>query len=283
MTQSSYHADWQNRRIGFMIGLYGYEFFKNKKILELGAFNAYIGNYFAVNCGADVTAVEGRQENVDVIQRDYPAVKVICSDLDTPDWNFGDYDIIINYGLCYHLQYHHREHLVNCLNHCDMMFFESVIYDSFDPEISFNPETGGDQSLSGVGGTPSASFIENIFKEHGSNYRKYFDARLGYKYDWPDTNSKQHNGFYRRFWTVDVTGNNHSQLDSHFESTTGDTLSKYVYPDRVSPDVRLTENEWETVIESVSNNLHEVGPGNPLHQELEIILDKLYEYKDTGN
>lgn len=281
MSESRYHADWQNKRIGFMIGLYGYEFFQNKKILELGAFNGYIGNYFAVNCNAEVTVVEGRQENVDNIQKDYPAVKSICADLDTPDWEFGDYDIIINYGLCYHLHYHHKAHLMNCLNHCDMMFFESVIYDSFDPEISFNEEVGGDQSLSGVGGTPSTSFIEDIFKEHGSNYRKYVDARLGYKYDWPDTNSKKYNGFYRRFWTVDVTGNNHSCLDFDFEKATGGSLSKFVYPDRIDPEVRLTEEEWEAVIANTQNNMSGADPYWSNYWE--SIINKLYEYKETGN
>ena len=117
MTESKYHAEWQNRRIGFMIGLYGPAFFRDKKILELGAYNGYIGNYFAVNCGAKVTVVEGREENVDSIWRDYPAVESICYDLDTPEWIFGNYDIIINYGLCYHLQHHHKAHLMNCLNH----------------------------------------------------------------------------------------------------------------------------------------------------------------------
>ena len=138
MLPSNYHAEWQNRRVSFMLGLYGSDFFRNKKILELGSYNGYIGNYFAETCDSIVTTVEGRQENVDKIKKDYPLVNAVCADLDTENWDFGDYDIIINYGLCYHLQHHHKQHLINCLQHCDMMFFETVVFDSFEPEIIFN-------------------------------------------------------------------------------------------------------------------------------------------------
>jgi len=217
MIPSNYHADWQNRRIQFMIGLYGEEFFKGKTILELGAYNGYIGNYFAEVCESKVTSVEGRQENVNFMQMTYPKIKSICSNLDTPDWEFDQYDIIINYGLCYHLQNHHEKHLTNCIKNCDFMFFESVIFDSADSEISFNPESGNDQSLSGVGGTPSTSFIEDIFKKNKCQYTKYCDRRLGYKYDWPDANSKDHFGYLRRLWTVDMIGDKRSLVNLHYE------------------------------------------------------------------
>lgn len=217
MIPSNYHPDWQNRRIQFMIGLYGQEFFKNKTILELGAFNGYIGNYFAEVCGSSVTSVEGRASNVNLMRSNYPLINSICSDLDTPEWDFGKFDIIINYGLVYHLQNYHKEHLTNCIKNCDFMFFETVIYDSAEPEISFNPESGNDQSLSNVGGTPSTSFIENIFKENNSKFTKYCDRRLGYKYDWPDADSKIHFGYHRRFWTVDNIGDKRGLVNLHFE------------------------------------------------------------------
>jgi hypothetical protein len=278
---SQYHADWQNRRIGFMLGLYGKEFFRNKTILELGSYNGYIGNYFAENCDSIVTSVEGRQQNVDQIKIHYPMVNAVCADLDTPDWDFGDYDIIINYGLCYHLQNYHQEHLINCLDHCNFMFFETVVFDSFESEIFFNVEDGDDQSLSGVGGTPSTSFIENIFRDYDCDFIKYCDRRLGYKYDWPDGNSKQHSGFYRRLWTVDMTHQHHALMDKEFEGDGGSASSVFrlVSSKIVEPDRRLTQEEWEQLIQYIS--FSKCKNQSPTFDLWNHIVQKLYDYKES--
>ena len=204
MKKTSYHPDWQVNRINFILSKYPADFFKGKRILELGAYNGYIGAYFSA-LGAEVHCVEGRQENVDKIKKDYPNVTVECADLDTSIWNFGKWDIIINFGLVYHLENFHKEHLINCINNCDLMFFESVIYDSFKPELYFRNENGDDQSLTNKGGTPSTSYVENIFKESGKDYTKYSDLSLNnweHKYNWTNTGFKVFNQFWRRFWIV---------------------------------------------------------------------------------
>ena len=202
--QTNYHSDWQESRINFILSKYPKEFFNGKRILELGAHNGYIGAYFS-QLGADVHCIEGRHENVENIKIDYPQVTVEVADLDTSDWKWGHYDIIINFGLYYHLEKYHTEHLENCINNCDLMFFESVIYDSHNAEIYFRNEAGDDQSLSELGGTPSTSYVENIFKELNVTYQKFKDSSLNnyqHKYDWPDTGFKVFNQFDRRFWIV---------------------------------------------------------------------------------
>ena len=68
------------------------------------------------------------------------------ADLDTDIWKWGKWDIIINFGLYYHLEKYHKEHLINCINNCDLMFFETVVFDSKNPEIFINKEKGKDQS-----------------------------------------------------------------------------------------------------------------------------------------
>jgi hypothetical protein len=204
MKQTTYHPDWQINRINFILSKYPKEFFKGKHILELGAYNGYIGAYFS-SLGAIVHCVEGRQENVDNIKRDYPNVTVELADLDTDDWKWGKWDIIINFGLYYHLEKFHKEHLTNCINNCNLMFFESVIYDSFKSEMYFRNEAGDDQSLSNKGGTPSTSYVEDIFNENGASYTKYKDGSLNnweHKYNWPDTGFKMFNQFWRRFWII---------------------------------------------------------------------------------
>ena len=202
--QTTYHPDWQQNRINFILSKYPKEFFKGKRILEVGAYNGYIGAYFNA-LGAEVHCLEGRVENVVNIMNDYPNITAEVANLDTDEWKWGKWDIIINFGLYYHLEKFHKQHLINCLNNCDLMFFETVIYDSNDSEIYFRSEQGDDQSLTSIGGTPSTSYVENILNESGKVYKKYTDPFLNnyqHKYDWPDSGNKMFNQFYRRFWIV---------------------------------------------------------------------------------
>jgi hypothetical protein len=202
MKQTTYHPDWQINRINFILSKYPKEFFKGKRILEVGAYNGYIGAYFNA-LGAEVHCLEGRLENVVKIKNDYPQITSEVANLDTDDWSWGKWDIIINFGLYYHLERFHKEHLNNCIQNCDILFFETVVYDSFESEIYFRQEDGDDQSLTLIGGTPSTSYVENIFKQSDITYKKYTDPFLNnyqHKYDWPDTGFKIFNQFHRRLW-----------------------------------------------------------------------------------
>lgn len=203
--ETNYWPDWQKNRIKFILSKYSEDYFTDKTILELGAHNGYIGAFFQ-SLGAKVHCVEGRQINVDRIKKDYPQLSVELFDLDTNIWNWGKYDIIINFGLFYHLEKFHKEHLENCIDNCNLMFFESVIYDSFDNEIYFRKEHGNCQSLTDVGGSPSTSFVEDIFSNKGVTYTKYSDKLLNghdHHYNWVDKNSKKYDQFARRFWIVE--------------------------------------------------------------------------------
>jgi protein-L-isoaspartate O-methyltransferase len=62
MKQTTYHPEWQNNRINFILSKYPKEFFKGKRILEVGAYNGYIGAYFN-SLGAEVHCLEGRLQN----------------------------------------------------------------------------------------------------------------------------------------------------------------------------------------------------------------------------
>ena len=203
---TQYHSDWQKNRIKFILERYPKEFFKGKKILELAPFNGYIGSFFQ-SLGAEVTMVEGRQENIDNIKRDYPQIEnIFQKNLDTKDWDLGNFDIIINFGLLYHLQNFHKEHLKNCLDNCNLMFFETVVFDSDLPEIYFRAESGKDQSLTSIGGNPSTSWLHNLFDDYGCEYTKYSSPELNggvHRYDWEDKNTRKLSCAARRFWIIE--------------------------------------------------------------------------------
>lgn len=201
---SDYWGRWQKSRVLFLIDLFGEEFFEGKTILELGAYNGWIGDCFH-QLGAKVTCIDGRKQNADQIKDRYPHLTTHLADLDTAEWTWGDYDIIINFGLIYHLEKYHKEHIKNCVKHSKMLFLESVILDSAESEICYCREAGRDQSLTDRGGYPSRKYIEDIFEECGVRYTIHNDAKLNaepHQYDWIETDNKEIGFAQRRFWIV---------------------------------------------------------------------------------
>ena len=172
--------------------------------------NKYIGSHIK-EMGADVHCIEGRKDNVERMRDWYPMVSVEQADLDRPDWIWGKWDVIINFGLFYHLEKFHKEHLINCINNCDLMLFETVIYDTPISTLAFKEEENteyDDQSLTGRAGIPSTKYVEDIFKECGIEYEKIVNDGLNAKhhsYDWIDSDYEKPfnpDTWQRRFWIV---------------------------------------------------------------------------------
>lgn len=200
----NYHQLWQKNRLSYVLSNFGKDFFKDKKILEVGPCNGFFGASLH-ELGAKLLLVEGRMENVNVIKSNYPFLDVIQGDFDKKEWNYGHFDIILNFGVLYHLNNFHKEHISNCVKNSDLLLLETVVYDSAEDELFVRQENGFDQSLSGYAGTPSTSFVENVFKEENVSYEKHSSGLMngGYhKYDWPDLNSKIFDQHNRRMWFV---------------------------------------------------------------------------------
>lgn len=199
-----YHDGWQLNRINWILNKYPKEFWKDKTVLELAPFNGVIGNYFS-NLGAEVLGVEGRVENISNISKKFQEYNIIEGNLDSPDWPYGKFDIIFNFGLFYHLERFHEENLTNCIKNCNLLLFESVIFDSQYPELYQTVESGGDQSLSGIGNTPSTSYIENILKKNNCTFSRYSDKELNcasQKYSWLEEHKRVYYNNHRRMWIV---------------------------------------------------------------------------------
>ena len=200
-----YHNIWQYNRVNFLTKKYGRDFFKDKTILELGSFNGAIGIYFSF-FGAKVTVVEGNIQNYKQIPNYFNDVNIVCTNLDTPTWLFKKYDIIINFGLFYHLEKYFKEHLINCCKNCDLMFFESEVIHSIKDYIMINESKinleSNDQSLSNIGIKPNATYIEKLFNSHKFEYKRYDLKELNSEtqiYDWTEY-SKEYIRGMRRFW-----------------------------------------------------------------------------------
>lgn len=175
--KEAYWPNWQQSRINYISKKLGDVNFSDKTILELAPFNGYIGNHFH-KLGAKVTCVEGRKENYEDIKEAYPHLTTHHYNLDTPEWIWGEFDIIINWGLLYHLEKYHRELLVNCVKNSKLLLLESVVTLLENIDIEPVNEVGVDQSLSNVGGRPSITWIEKILKENNCVFEQIRDPSL---------------------------------------------------------------------------------------------------------
>ena len=208
MNPVTYLPNWQKQRVDFAINYLGKDFFKDKSLLELGPYNGAIGLEFQ-NLGAIVTLCEGREANSERI-RETTNLKVITQNLDTAEWNLGKFDIIVNWGFFYHLEFHYEKHLKNCLENCETLLFETEVWDSNRDEVIKNltPEDSrgiyGDQSMSSQEIKPSRIYIENIFKTYPEFEVERFDSQLlngdGHRYDWVELQIDVYSRQHRRYW-----------------------------------------------------------------------------------
>jgi len=177
------------------------DYFKSKTLLELGCGYADLGNMFS-ELGAVVTSCDVRKEHLDIVKQRYPHIKTLLIDGNN-DKNEEKYDIILHWGVLYHLS-EIEVHLEKVSQKCDVLLLETEVCDSDDPEffISTN-ENGYDQAFNKKGIRPSPSYIENVLKRNGFQFKLIIDPILNsgfHCYDWNITNSKMSIDGLRRFW-----------------------------------------------------------------------------------
>lgn len=205
----SYH-DWRTRRIDKLLELYGVDYFNGRRILELGCGHAEIGAFFA-DLGAHVLSVDGRPKNINYARlrhRNVARLRLEMHDLEEDFSAVGRFDLIINFGLLYHLR-DVSTHLRRCFALADDMVLETVVCDSSDPDLVIlrdeNPEVD-EEALRGVGSRPSPFFVERVAAESGFAVERIFSSELNsggqFRYDWQHRNdgSPHDDLVNRRFW-----------------------------------------------------------------------------------
>jgi SAM-dependent methyltransferase len=201
---------WRVKRISKILEIFGIDHFHDRSVLELGAGHGDIGALLA-NLGAEVTCVEGRDENLNFGKLKHREVKRLTfrkMDLEQDFRSLGSFDVVLNLGLLYHVQ-NVDEHLGWCFELTDDLVLESVVCDSTDPHKVFvideNAELN-EEALNGRGSRPSPFYIERLAGENGFDVERYFSADLNsdhYVYDWEHRDNDDLGGFeQRRFWRM---------------------------------------------------------------------------------
>ena len=99
---TGHYNGWRTSRMNGVKKYISPEYFKSKTLLELGCGYADVGNMF-YELGAIVTGSDCRKEHLENVNKKYPHIKTLLFDGDK-DSIQEKYDIIIHWGLLYHLK-----------------------------------------------------------------------------------------------------------------------------------------------------------------------------------
>lgn len=199
------YFDWNQKRIKAIIDFYGPKFFFYKRLLDLGCGHADISGAL-YRLGADITAVDARQNHLQMVKKKFPQIKTIQADLDAGWPFFGkSFDITLHLGLLCHLS-DWEEQLKRVCASTTHLVLETTVCDSEDPLacIKTKEDKGQyDLSFNGAGCRPSPAAIERVLDACGMNFRRMDNAKLNsgpYKYDWAPQYKGECNFYNRRLW-----------------------------------------------------------------------------------
>ncbi|MGP3699720.1 class I SAM-dependent methyltransferase [Rhodobacter sp. NSM] len=208
------YAHWRTKRINKILELYGPEWFLGKRVLELGSGLSDIGAFFA-DLGASVLCLEGRNDTAQIARLKHRNVcnfNVEVFDLEEDFTTFGKFDMIIHFGLLYHIP-DVEKHLARCFSMANEVVLETVVCDSSDPmriELVQERKDVIEEAMHGTGSRPSAAFVERIAKENGFRPQMVTTSDLNvgnqFVYDWISRDDGDLGGWRkRRFWKISAS------------------------------------------------------------------------------
>ncbi len=199
------YFDWNQKRIKGIVDHFGYKFFYNKKVLDLGCGHADLSGVL-YRLGSEITAVDARQDHLKIVTKKFPGVKVVRANLDGPWPFFGQkFDIILDLGLLCHLS-NFEDHLKIVCASTNYLILETAVCDSEDPTKCVQVPEGKevyDLSYNGMGCRPSAAAIEAVLTKCGMGFKRMDSSKYNsgdYSYDWLPRNDDSISLNKRRMW-----------------------------------------------------------------------------------
>lgn len=137
-------------------------------VLEVGAGIGDLTPFF-LDRGCQVTALEGRRENLEILKSRYPEVAAHQIDMDQPPEGLIDtHDIVFCYGLLYHLHKPAEALEFMARNTGKLLLLSTCVSygDGDDVNIVKEYVKNPSQALSGLGCRPTRNWIFNQLKKH---------------------------------------------------------------------------------------------------------------------
>lgn len=201
MLFEDHYVDWTESRVAGVKKYIPDSVFQGKTLLELGSGHGRIGDAFH-NLGATVTSSDARKEYTEYIGKTYPHLQTLLIDGDS-DTIPVKYDIIVHWGLLYHLA-EIEDHLEDVAKNCDILLLETEVYDSDKDDFYMRThEAGFDQAFNSLGIRPSQPYVEKLLTENGFSFRCLQDPILNsgfHTYDWEAGRYRTAGMGMRRFW-----------------------------------------------------------------------------------
>jgi hypothetical protein len=212
-----HYNTWQKNRLNLIQSFLSESYknslsFKSFKALELGAGHGFFSEKLS-ELGFTCVAAEGRAEHISWMNKNLTFLTqgdgyVTYYDGDNPKLEEKNFNVVIHFGLLYHL----RDPLANlkwCLTELefDIMFLETEVCNFSDQDmVLFLEEKGYDQAMNGIGGRPSVSIVENLFLNLGYSFKRIDSKALDsipHVYSW-DSDKTPYSWFpgMRRFWVI---------------------------------------------------------------------------------
>jgi len=209
---NEHYKNWRIARINKVLSIFGVDYFKGKRVLELGGGHGDIGALFA-GLGAEVLCLEARRENVNIAKMKYRNVSGFsCEEYNLEEGlrQFGKCDLIVNFGTLYTLLDPEK-----CLHECaelsENIVLECIVCDSTDPHKIVRWDLDEENHIKLANDGPisigrhilSPFFIERVMEERGYTVGRHFTKDLNcadHHYDWEHENDGKVTPNYRRFW-----------------------------------------------------------------------------------
>ena len=244
------YVEWNQKRIKAIVEYYGHQFFLKKKILDLGCGHGDISGVLH-RLGADVTAVDARQEHLKIVSKKYSGVKITRADLDQP-WPFHGkvFDLTLDLALLCHLN-NFEEHLKNVCASSSYLVLETAVLDSDDPNaciVRSDNKNIYDGSFNGFSSQVSAANIERVLTKCGMSFQRLDKVKFNavpYVYDWHNHNDKSFDINKRRIWFCIKKGsqpvdNSNSQPANVLPTIHGGNHSHHLTDSKIVAQQRVT-------------------------------------------
>lgn len=201
---------WRKKRINATLDYFGKDFFKNKSLLEIGGNHGYVANYFS-SIGSKCTVGDSYEIHNKIAKEKFPHLTVVNHDADSIEWPYNNekFDIIIHWGLLYHLE-NPNTHLNEICKRCDTLVLETDVIDStksfytnVNEDYQWNEGAWG-SAYNKIGSKPSIGLIENILKKNKFKYDVPVNLNSvnfgSWVYDWPIKNDGNFKPGQRMIW-----------------------------------------------------------------------------------
>ena len=196
------------KRITKILEIFGTDYFKGKKLLEVGGGFGDIGAFFAC-LGASVVSAEYRTTNrnmASVMHRNISGFKSVFCDVENDFTYFRKYagssvnskfDLILCLGILEVIS--DINNIILCIMKLsDNVILDTQVCDSTDPNtMLYDNMLGGynDHPIHGMqGARPSPAYIEKLFTKNGWAFDRHFTCDLNtgsFLFDWEHKNNEE--------------------------------------------------------------------------------------------